>query len=233
MTICICFHFGEYILFIADTRTVFGSPTIYHKDDSVKIINTGIGLITGAGLLKLLDNVKSRISSQQISHTDNIMEIINSEREKIRYQYQSNLEKEQIEKWITETSWFFTYCTLQDWQVILPLALVSGSLENELYLTEPPIASIILTSEAGLQVAKDYELKLNKNLKPLLDFRDFDEHLGYHISLSAKIIQSASKKYNTISSKMIYGFHTIDGKIEISDIIELKNEQENNNSIDS
>ena len=217
-------HFGEYILFTVDTRTIFGSPAIYHRDDTPKIIKTGIGLITGAGLLKLLDKVKSEIILQQISHTDDILEIINSQREIIQNRYQINVREEQIEKWITETSWFFTYWTLQDGQVILRLGLVSGSLENELYLTEPPIAKVLLSSEAGLQVAENYELKLNNNMKPVLDFQNFDEHLDHHVSLCAKTILSASKKYNTISSKMTYGFHTIYGKIEISDIIELKNQ---------
>jgi len=221
VSICIGMHFGDYVILAADTRTTIGRPAIFHRDDTPKIVKTGIGLITGAGLAELLDGVKSDFASQPGDHTDDILEKIHSHREAVRRRYCLDLAQSRVERWITETSWLFTYCTLQEDQPVLRLGLVSGSLADALHLVVPPMAKVLLTSEAGLQTAECYESALCNSMKSLSDFPHINSHFEYHISFCAEAILLAAKDYETVGPKMTYGVHMVSGQIEISDVLGL------------
>jgi hypothetical protein len=82
MTIAIGINLGRYVILAADTRTTyyppFGKPLF--RDDSEKIQKTGIGLITGAGLISLLDPVKTRLANESITNTNYIILFVREER---------------------------------------------------------------------------------------------------------------------------------------------------------
>lgn len=89
MTIALGINFGDYVLLVADTRTIFGWPNhiVSYTDESKKIQKTSFGLITGAGRTNLLDSVKNRLAKQEITNTNQIFEIIKEERLNLRERF--------------------------------------------------------------------------------------------------------------------------------------------------
>lgn len=62
MTCVLVAHLGEHVIFAADKRAVQintdGSRTVL-SDDVEKIVETGVGVITGACIVEMLEQVKS------------------------------------------------------------------------------------------------------------------------------------------------------------------------------
>lgn len=79
MTLLVGANLKHYILLAADTRTTLHDPLLgkFHRDDDHKIVMCSMGLITGSGYVNALDSVKHELLSKEISHTDQILKIIN------------------------------------------------------------------------------------------------------------------------------------------------------------
>ena len=75
MSLIIAGNFEHYILIAADTRAS-GINNNWFKDNDHKIFSCPCGLVTGSGLVEILDPFKKIISEIEILHTDQINHII-------------------------------------------------------------------------------------------------------------------------------------------------------------
>jgi hypothetical protein len=105
VTFLVAIHAGSYVLLAADKMEsvrVFGQSIPLHGAAS-KIVQTPLGAITGAGLVFLLDAVKTRVQAASVSHTDQVLSIIHDERDRARERGGAS------EQDLACTSWLLTY----------------------------------------------------------------------------------------------------------------------------
>lgn len=105
VTFLVAIHAGGYVLLAADKMEsvrAFGQSFSVHGAAS-KIVQTPLGAITGAGLVSLLDAVKTRVQAASVSHTDQVLSIIHDERDRAREQGSAS------EQDLACTSWLLTY----------------------------------------------------------------------------------------------------------------------------
>lgn len=123
MTIKVGINLGEYAILAADTRVSFisGDYLLSFRDDAEKIQKTKIGLITGAGYVDLLNDVKDYLSINEITHTSEIEEAIRKFRGK--YTLECNLNSHingRSKKSFESTGWIYTYSTpFEDCTILL------------------------------------------------------------------------------------------------------------------
>ena len=79
MTLIIGANLNHYTILATDTRTSWSHPLLgkCHRDQDHKLVMCNMGLITGAGYVNALNPVKEELLKKEISHTDEILEIIN------------------------------------------------------------------------------------------------------------------------------------------------------------
>jgi hypothetical protein len=187
MTIAIGINFGAYVMLAADTRTTYfnldGSVRKY-VDDSAKIQNTNIGLITGAGSKELLDLVKDRLGKEEIVHTDQILRIIGEAYTRYRKIYWRTAEAD-----IKSTGWIFTYITIENNQPKLRLGIFHPTLGDKLALYEQNFPAIIAPHEATKEAVDEIADFLKKTIKPYSDFTELKDSVQYHWQIIARLIQ--------------------------------------------
>ncbi len=220
MTIALGINFGDYAMVAADTRTTYfnwdGSIRNY-ADDSEKIQETKIGLITGDGSVGLLHLVKRRLMDIEVTNTNQIFDII----KKARIEYQ----KVQKMFWLTKnkdidvTGWIFTYVASVDNKPKLRLGIVHPAIGEELALYPDNHPALICPVEATKEEAEVIGDVLTKAIKPSEDFSSLTESIQYHWNVIAALIRELCPKYPSISSYSQIGIHTIDGRLGISPIL--------------
>lgn len=130
MTFLATIHAKEYALIAADKMEVaeIGPRFVCVRTDVDKIIDTGIGLMTGSGYVSLLDEVKSAVSKSEITHTDQILTIIRDGR--LKTFYNACLTENQKSDFLNNTGWLFTYYTIVDAKPTIRVAIYSPHLSN-------------------------------------------------------------------------------------------------------
>jgi hypothetical protein len=78
MTLLIGANLDHYTIVAADTRTSWTDPSLgeCHRDGDHKIVWCSLGIITGSGYINALDTVKNELLTKEISHTDQVLQII-------------------------------------------------------------------------------------------------------------------------------------------------------------
>jgi len=114
MTLLVAINLGGLAIIAADKKEVLiQDGEIYPLHESAeKIIDTGIGLITGSGYVSLLHDVKTEVSNETISNTDQILSIILRNREAI--QRNLFLNENQKSQLLDKTGWLLSYRTIVD-----------------------------------------------------------------------------------------------------------------------
>lgn len=109
MTCILVAHLGEHVILAADKRAVQinsdGSRTVL-TDDVQKIVETGVGVITGAGIVEMLDQVKSKFNGKSFNDSGQVLESIIQVRKEYSERYSGSA---RLDKDLSETSWVFTY----------------------------------------------------------------------------------------------------------------------------
>ena len=111
MTILIALNLGELAIITADKKEVLINNGIIYplNEEANKIIDTGIGLITGSGYVSLLNRVKSTVLHETITDTDQILSIIFKGRRAIQ-DNNSVSESDKCEL-LGKTGWLLSYRT--------------------------------------------------------------------------------------------------------------------------
>lgn len=112
MTLIIAVDMGEIGLIASDKAEVMIAPNgdvFPVHQEAEKIIQTPLGVITGAGRVELLDRVKTFVESGEVSNTDQVLNAIVQAREGFRAKYAGD---PQVESALLSTSWVFNYTAL-------------------------------------------------------------------------------------------------------------------------
>jgi hypothetical protein len=217
MTICIGINFGEYVILCADTRKTFGEPRQRWVDDCEKVVETALGLITGAGWTTLLDAVGPRFGEVHV--VADIGRIVNEERDAIlqdRRFLASN-----VRRWLGMTGWLFTYRS----PTHLRLGLLHPHFEQDhgagsIVSIEPGHGRVICPAEATSEEADVLFKALNDHIRPVGDFDDLQAHYRHHYDVCAGLVAAASR-YPSVAPRMTIGVHTVSGQIDVSSPVDL------------
>jgi len=227
MTLCVGFNFGRYALLFADTRVSYADAT--YTDDADKIQETDIGIITGAGLVNLLDPVKERLAAIPVCHTDDIVKIIKDERERVRGMRWTH--PEVVERSLETTSWMFTYLGGKPYD---PAEMTAERLKEyslRLVIPRPDFDDKfehIRVNDCGIlppagTTQEQYETWLQtcrELMKPLADdVRDLAEHAGQHLRIAIELLEVVAESYDGVSKSFQFALHVYPSAIYISDIM--------------
>ena len=223
MTIAMGINFGTYVLLAADTRitnyywnvNVRDYVVKDHADDSVKIQKTSIGLITGAGSVKLLDRVKGRLQKEEVTNTNQFLSIIREERRNYRKLFRKTAEQD-----IEKTGWILSYYTIDNENLKLRLGMIHPSVGDGLkIMLSENHPWVILPSEATEDYANEFVESLTKEIEPCDQFETLFGSIRHHWLLIARLIRTMHPEFPSISPDCQIGVHTLDGQVGISSIL--------------
>lgn len=228
MTICIGFNFDDYSLLCSDGRVTWGGePGASIEDDRQKVYRWPRGLVTGAGLLQLLDMVRTRLDTDLIEDTTQFRQVIREERDNLRNIFANRYSTDQIEGWITSTSWFISYLTEMEGEPICRVAIINEGLDAEfgeydsVHLIEPNTCWLIMPKEANTEQAENFQVTCTTFMKTLSEFETINEHIQYHQSVAAGLIRTASSQYHSVGSQIQIGVQPKFGQVEVSELVDI------------
>lgn len=215
MTIALGIHLGTYAMLAADTRITYPTYLWLHDDAARKIQKTTLGLITGAGYVPLLDQVKRKLATESPTNTNDILAIIREARANM-------LEAGgEVQSLVQTTGWIFTYNSLADGQAVTRLAIFHPSVsmtEIGLYAKGDPC--IVFPPEVPRDAADSITAEIKRSVKLPSELEPFDDNLGKNCSVIAVLIKSLQPYCPSISKRFQIGVH-ISEKTAISDIIDI------------
>lgn len=157
MTFLATINAKEYALIAADKMVVakIDSASVPVRTDADKIIDTGIGLMTGSGYVTLLDEVKTAVSGTEITHTDQILDIIKEKRLRIRSD--PHLPENWKADFLSNTGWPFTYYTVVDNRPTIRVAIYSPHISDQnLALVEENKCNAFFPSDATTTIRESF-----------------------------------------------------------------------------
>jgi len=220
MTIAIGINLGSYAILAADTRTTyhrFGMP--FYDDNSTKVQKTTMGLITGAGFLPLLDSVKRKLATEQITSTERVLIIIKEERERILQAWRIH---SQIDSWIEQTGWIFSYTALLNNEPALRVGIFHPSINKEMYATyEVGSPEIIFPVELDPETAKAIYDPILQRIKVPTDSSKLQSSIEQNSTAIGAVISALQPHCPSISRRLQVGIHS-GGQVGISDLIDIQ-----------
>ena len=219
MTIAIGINLGSYAILAADTRTTYhvsGMP--FYDDNSSKVQGTTMGLITGAGLCPLLDSVKKKLVTEQVTNTERVLGIIKEETEMTLNAWRAH---PQIESWIEQTGWIFSYTTLLNDQPLLRVGVFHPSLNREMYVTyEVGNPAIIFPVELNSGIAIAVNDSTQKRIKVPTDVADVQSSIEQNAAVIGAVISELQPHCLSISKRFQIGIHS-GAQTGISDFVDI------------
>jgi hypothetical protein len=202
MTCLVGLNLNEYAIIAADKMEVeiVDGEIVASNNAANKITITEKGVITGSGYAPLLEDVKGRVASSYIYHSDQILEIIMEERDGLERYVPRNDENEHI---YLLTSWLFTYHTIEPQMPNVPIIRVC--------MYHPPISdSQFITTKEGYpyfippsdltseQAAACFQYLID-NISPIDSGTDFNEGFSHNIRTVLSLIGAVSKMSKYVS----------------------------------
>lgn len=210
-------HLGNFALIAADKRemSIHGDLLVPAHDEAEKIINAGLGYVTGSGIVELLHPVKDALTNTEITHTDQILAIIAKERGRFRTAHSTD--SEWAEEQIKKTGWLFTYMTEADGQAMVRVAMVHGAWNGDaIRLLYKGAAKVLVPIDGTAEETQRLSDILAQNLKTTDELTDFSESIGYHIPLLQEVFKYSSEICGSVSEIFHVAVHTNDGKMLVS-----------------
>lgn len=199
MTAIVSINLGNMAIVVADKKEVFISPSgaiFENNNDAAKIIECDIGLVTGCGLVQLIDPVKSYCANNKINHTNEFCNAIKKEiRKFLNMPGFSRKEKENI---LQTTAWVVTYRSeiLDEVQTRIGFYNTSIDCDN---LTQ------VERNSSRIFFPIDVDKKVREECLRLLPERldDYSEKytLEYCVSLAKNIVKVLSQKSRFVSEE--------------------------------
>lgn len=217
MTIAVGINLGLYAILAADTRTTyhrFGMP--FYDDNSSKVQKTTMGLITGAGFCALLDGVKKKLATEQITDTERVLQIIKETTEMTRNAWRGS---PQIESWIEQTGWIFSYMTVLDGQPLLRLEVFHPRLNREMHATyEVGDPAIIFPVELDSRMADKIHDLVLRGVNVPTSVADLQSSIEQNSALIGTVISGLQPSCPSISGRFQIGIHS-GGQTGISNLV--------------
>lgn len=133
MTCILVAHLGSEVVVAADKRETRymadGSLTV-DNDNAQKIVRTPAGIVTGCGMVEMLNPVKDHLSTQGFATTDEVLDLIQQTRKTYA---KANATNPQLERHLARTSWLFTYSSTTNGQDVTRAVFFHPSLSTETF----------------------------------------------------------------------------------------------------
>ncbi|HDS1775340.1 hypothetical protein NPS33_27750 [Pseudomonas putida] len=131
MTCILVAHLGGEVVVAADKRATRyeadGSLTVL-SDDVQKIVRTPAGIVTGCGMVEMLNPVKDHLSTQGFATTDEVFELIQHSRNTYA---NANATSSRLAADLARTGWLFTYPSTANGQDVTRAVFFHPSLSTE------------------------------------------------------------------------------------------------------
>lgn len=133
MTCILVANLGSEVVVAADKRAVQykadGTLTVA-RDDVQKIVRTPAGIVTGCGMVEMLNPVKDHLSAQGFATTDEVLDLIQQTRNTYA---KANATSPRLASDLARTGWLFTYPATANGQVVTRAVLFHPSLSTETF----------------------------------------------------------------------------------------------------
>ncbi|MBN3864667.1 hypothetical protein HCU66_20760 [Pseudomonas frederiksbergensis] len=199
MTLLVAINYGNFALIAADKKMVeyADGKIVYSNEEALKIVHTKIGFITGQGSVELLDLVKNRIARSEVVSTDQIVDVIVSERSSLQV---NKMDDDSINHWLRCTGWILSYCTVDDLdKPIVRIAQYHPSLHESALAVVDKIRigfPIGVTLEDSRKWMSEFEGRIGAINKDL----SFEAVLGSSIFHISWLMDELSKMTDSVSS---------------------------------
>lgn len=223
MTIAIGINLGLYTIFAADTRVTYKpiSGAHFYDDNNSKIQKTKMGLITGAGFCPILDGVKAKLAIKEITNTNQILEVINEETERINKIWQSN---PNILSWIEMTGWIFSYLYSENGQITTRVAIFHPSLsKKEIALYRIGLPAIIYPVELDRTTVDSINEPILKSIKIPVNSSEVQISLEHNFSIIVGLITTLQPLCPSISRRFQIGIQ-YGNQMGISELTDIQND---------
>ncbi|MDM9589980.1 hypothetical protein [Pseudomonas asiatica] len=131
MTCILVAHLGSEVVVAADKRAVQykadGTLTVA-RDDVQKIVRTPAGIVTGCGMVGMLNPVKDYLSTQGFATTDEVLDLIQQTRNTYA---KANATSPRLASDLARTGWLFTYPSTANGQDVTRAVFFHPSLSTE------------------------------------------------------------------------------------------------------
>jgi len=177
-----------------------------------------MGLITGAGFCPLLDSVNKKLAIEEVWDTERVLGIIKEETKRTLNDWRTY---PQIESWIEQTGWIFSYTTLLNDQPLLRVAVFHPSLSKDRHVTygegDP---AIIFPVELGSETAQVIRDSMLNRIKIPKDSAELQASIAQNSAAIAELIGALQPHCPSVSRRIQVGIHS-GGQTGISDIIDI------------
>lgn len=216
MTVLFGFHLKNYIIVAADTRVSYYPPgePMRWRDGVEKITKTSLGLITGSGLVDLLDPVKARFQDTDVKHTDDVVRVIREEHERIkgRKWYGDTRVQESLKR----ICWMFTYFGMDDPANInldtvhLRLGIFHPEFSTEQRGLIPEGKAMVTMPDGSTEEeCQAFSEAANAGLKTSDELPGLQESVEYHTKLIAYLVKRISAINEMVSPTFQVGVQTL------------------------
>ena len=177
-----------------------------------------MGLIASAGFCPLLDSVRKKLAIEEIKDTERVLGIIKEETKRTLNDWRAY---PQIESWIEQTGWIFSYTTLLNNRPLLRVAVFHPSLSKDRHVTygegDPAIIFPVELDSETAHVIRDSMLNRIKIPK---DSTEFQVSIAQNSAAIAELICALQPHCPSINRRIQVGIHR-SGQTGISDIIDI------------
>jgi hypothetical protein len=218
MTLIVGLNLGYYVLLGADTRVVcrYADGSIQNEDNAEKIQRTGLGLITGAGLMSLVESAETLLAGEDIAHVDRLVEIL--EQERTRVLSQPLADDADNRRGIEHTNWMFSYRAAQN--ANKPQLAMTGRFGPNNWVAAILNQAWLLTPAGTTpEQAQVWMTFANENLRALERPEDFDANLAYHRQVVGRLMKMVADVNQSVAGTFRLGVDAVPNRVGISDTV--------------
>lgn len=133
MTCILVAHLGSEVVVAADKRTVQykadGTLTVA-CDDVQKLVRTPAGIVTGCGMVEMLNPVKDHLSTQGFATTDEVLDLIQQTRNTYA---NANATSPRLASDLAKTGWLLTYPSTANGQDVTRAVFFHPSISTQTF----------------------------------------------------------------------------------------------------
>ncbi|WP_282281163.1 hypothetical protein [Pseudomonas sp. PS02302] len=192
-------HLGGEIVVVADKRvTAYGQEgnLLYFEDSENKITRTAIGIVTGCGAVAMLEPFKNYMADSDIRNSDCALEQILLIR---RNYFESAVEWARVDLDLAETSWLFTYPTIDENRILNRVVFFHQSISADKLsvLEEGRVACF--PSGFSLEEAQSLQRGMQNVVDEELGMSPLDQVRGKVIGTMLGVIEEVSLRSDSVS----------------------------------
>lgn len=201
MTCILVAHLGEHVILAADKRAVQinadGSRAVLN-DDVEKIVETGVGVITGAGIVEMLDEVKSKFGGKNFNDSGEVLESILQVRKDYseRYSGSSRLDKD-----LRETSWVFTYPATEQGKAVTRVRFYHQSVSADSLVVLGEYGVLCLPGGLSSMEAQAVQSSLQEVVRTSLGSLPYEQAAQAVFSYMIQLMSDVSEVSVSVSSR--------------------------------